>query len=274
LFRCDPRGEAPLAERADHTPGHYLRLTIDPTGRGALEWTVCARVSEVSPVSVPLLVDFYNRLPQFRLGDDEDLWAAGAHEAVGTFRAAVRDRYSEGTLQRILTTADTTARRAAALAIGLIGTGASVPATATALRDDEDSLVRRFAADAIWELWFRGGTDDQNERLREAARETDAVKARAELDALVNVAPAFAEAHNQRAIWFFKRGEFARAVEDCETVLRLNPYHFGAAAGMGQCLLKLNRPQAALRAFRRALEMNPDLDLHDTVRSLEALDGE
>jgi tetratricopeptide (TPR) repeat protein len=120
-------------------------------------------------------------------------------------------------------------------------------------------------------MWFRGGTDDQNARLEEAAADPDAARARAAFDALIQEAPEFAEAHNQRAIWFFKRGDFARAVADCETVLRLNPHHFGAAAGMGQCLLKLGRPHAALRAFRQALDINPDLDLHDVVRELEAL---
>lgn len=221
-----------------------------------------------------LLVEMFDRLPALRPGDDEDLWAAGVQGAVREFRAAVRERYTEGTLQRVLTTSDhVKARRAAALALGLTGTFASVPATASALHD-ADQLVRRFAADSLWELWFGAGTAEQNARLQGAAREPDPIKARAELDDLIRAAPAFAEAHNQRAIWFFKRGEFARAVDDCETVLRLNPYHFGAAAGMGQCLLKLNRPQGALRAFRMALDINPDLDLHDTVRALEALGGE
>jgi tetratricopeptide (TPR) repeat protein len=221
-----------------------------------------------------LLVGLFDRLPEPRPGDDEDLWAAGVQEAMREFRDGVRERYTEGTLQRILATADDVkARRAAALALGLTGTVAAAPTVAAALHDD-DPLVRRFAVGSLWELWFRGGTPEQNARLHEAASEPDAVKARAELDDLIRTAPAFAEAHNQRAIWFFKRGEFARAVEDCETVLQLNPHHFGAAAGMGQCLLKLNRPQAALRAFRRALDINPDLDLHDTVRALEALGGE
>lgn len=219
----------------------------------------------------PLLVELFDRLPALRPGDDEDLWAAGAHHPLRAFAAAVRQHYTEGTLQRVLATADdATARRAAVLALGLIGTTASVPATAAALHD-VDTRVRRLAVDALWELWFRGGTDAQNARLQAAAREPDAIKARADLDDLIRAAPEFAEAHNQRAIWFFKRGDFARAVADCETVLRLNPHHFGAAAGMGQCLLKLNRPQGALRAFRQALEINPDLDLHDVVRELEAL---
>ena len=201
-------------------------------------------------MAAPLLVELFDRLPEFRSGDDEDLWAAGALDAMRAFRTAVRDRYTEGTLQRILAASDVVkARRAAALALGLAGTPASVPAVAAALHD-ADFLVRRFAADSLWELWFRSGTAEQNERLREAAREPDQMRARAELDDLIREAPAFAEPHNQRAIWFFKRGEFARAIEDCETVLRLNPHHFGAAAGMGQCYLKLNRPRLrGARAF-------------------------
>lgn len=222
---------------------------------------------------VSLLVELFDRLPELRLGDDEDLWTAGSHTAVGEFRDAVCESYTEGTLQRLLGAPDAKARRAAALALGLTGTFGSVPSTAAALRD-EDPLVRHFATDALWELWFREGTEEQNQRLQEAVREPDMHKARADLDALLRDAPTYAEVHNQRAIWFFKRGEFARAVEDCETVLRLNPHHFGAAAGMGQCLLKLNRPRAALRAFRQALEINPNLDLHDAVRALEELGEE
>lgn len=221
-----------------------------------------------------LLVELFDRLPGFRPGDDEDLWAAGVREAMCEFREAVRARYTEGTLQRLLAASDDPkARRAAALALGLTGTAAVAPTVAAALHD-ADRLVRRFAADSLWELWFRAGTVGQNARLREAAREPDPVKARAELDELIREAPDFAEARNQRAIWFFNRGEFARAVEDCEAVLRLNPHHFGAAAGMGQCLLKLHRPRAALRAFRQALAINPDLDLHETVRALESLGEE
>ena len=74
---------------------------------------------------------------------------------------------------------------------------------------------------------------------------------------------------------YARRGEYARAVEDCEVVLRLNPYHFGAAAGLGQCLLKLKKARAALRAFRQALDLNPALEhLKDTIQALEeALDN-
>jgi Tfp pilus assembly protein PilF len=140
--------------------------------------------------------------------------------------------------------------------------------------DDDDPLVRRFASDSMWEIWFRGGTREQNWELQQALRQGDPTAARESLDAIIARAPQFAEPYNQRAIWFFKQGEFARAVEDCETTLRLNPFHFGAAAGLGQCFLKLKKPRAALRAFRQALQINPSLEhLHDTIRTLEEATG-
>jgi tetratricopeptide (TPR) repeat protein len=220
-------------------------------------------------VSMPLLVELYDRLPELRPGDDEELWAAGVQEALREFRTAVRERYTEGTLQRLLQSPDIKTRRATVLALGLIGTMDSNPLLAAVLHD-RDPIVQRFAADTLWEVWFRGGTAEQNWQLRQAVAQSDSAKARAELDELIRVAPHFAEAYNQRAIWFFKRGEYARAADDCETVLRLNPYHFGAAAGLGQCCMKMGKPRTAIRAFRTALEINPALEhLHDTIRSLQ-----
>jgi len=222
---------------------------------------------------VSVLLNLFDQLPQRRAIEDDDLWAAGFGPALAAFEAGVRANYTDGTLLRLLDAPHARSRRAAALALGLTGAPGVVPAVAGALHDD-DKQVRRFAADALWELWFRGGTETQNARLRRAVSEPDVGKARAALDALAREAPEFAEVLNQRAIWHYKQGEYARAALDCEAVLQLNPHHFGAAAGLGQCHMKLNRPRAALRAFRRALAINPDLDLHDTVRALEALDGE
>jgi tetratricopeptide (TPR) repeat protein len=220
-------------------------------------------------VSTPLLVEYFDRLPPLIAGDDEEQWAAGARESMHLFRAEVKDRYTEGTLQRLLTSTDERTRRAAVLALGLIGTIDSNAAVA-ALLHDEDPFVQRFASDALWELWFRGGTTDQNWILQQAIRKDDMKSVRAALDDLILRAPKFAEAYNQRAVWYFKKGEFGRAVRDCETALQLNPYHFGAAAGLGQCYLKLKKPRAALRAFRQAVEINPTFEhLHETIRAIE-----
>lgn len=220
----------------------------------------------------PLLVELYNRLPQLTPGDDDDLWAAGAQDGMREFRDGVKSRYTEGTLQRMLTFEEVRTRRAAVLALGFVATMKSNAAIAACLVDG-DLLVQRFAADALWEIWFRAGTDDQNYQLQQALCQPDAERVRLALDELISQAPDFAEPYNQRAIVSFRRGEFARSVEDCETTLRLNPYHYGAASGMGQCFLRMKKPRAALRAFRQALEINPNLDnLRETIQALmEAL---
>ncbi|MCS7022458.1 MAG: tetratricopeptide repeat protein [Gemmataceae bacterium] len=216
-----------------------------------------------------VLLTLYEQLPELQPGDDEELWAAGVQEAMRHFRDGIMARYTEGTLQRLLTFADVRTRRAAVLALGLVGTMTSNAAVAAALHDS-DPLVRRLAADALWELWFRGGTAEQNRRLQQALQQGRGAEARRRLDALIREAPQFAEAYNQRAIWFYHNGEYARAVDDCQQVLRLNPHHYAAAAGLGQCFLKLGRPRAALHAFRTALAINPDLDyVRDVIQALE-----
>lgn len=172
-----------------------------------------------------------------------------------------------------MTHADPLARQAAVLALGLVGTLDSNAVVAEALKDT-DWLVRQFAEDALWEIWYRGDNAEYCWSLQQAMQIGDFAQTLAALDELIREAPDFAEAYNQRAILFFRRGEFSRSASDCKAVLRMNPFHFGAAAGMGQCFLKMNKPRAALRAFRQALELNPAMsDLREAVNALrEALD--
>lgn len=223
-------------------------------------------------MSVPLLVEFYLKLPQPQPGDDPDLLDAGMQEGMKEFRDEVRAKYTEGTLQRLLQSPADQVRRAAALAIGLVGTMRSNAVIAAALRDT-DTLVRKFATDSIWEIWFRGESPDHARRLQQALQLPELIQSVAALDDLIREAPEFAEAYNQRAILNFRRNEYARSVADCEATLRLNPYHFGAAAGIGQCYLRMNKPRAALRMLRQALDINPTLDVRETIRELEAALG-
>ncbi len=225
-------------------------------------------------MSIPLLVESYAKLPQPRPGDDPDLLQAGMQEAMPEFRDEVREKYTEGTLQRLLAVGDELARRAAALALGFAGTARSNQALAAALKDD-DPRVRAHAADSLREVWLRGDEADHGPRLQQALAAPDHARILAALDELIREAPTFAEAYNRRAMQLFRRGEYGRSAVDCETALRLNPVHFGAASGMGQCYLRMNRPRAALRAFRQALAIHPGLDdVQETVRELEEALGE
>lgn len=216
-----------------------------------------------------LLVEAFDNLPQRGPSDDPDLFRAGADAAVAEFRQLVRERYTEGTLGRILAShEDPRHRQAAAVALGLVGTMTSNATVAHALKE-ENETVRVAAMESIWEIWFRGNGGDQGMELRQVIGLPETDQRLAGCDDLIREYPDFAEAYNQRAIQHFTRGAYTQAVADCEAVLRLNPYHYGAAAGLGQCYLRMNKPRAAIRAFAHALDLNPSLpNLQEVLKTL------
>jgi len=225
-------------------------------------------------VREPRIVTFYRELPEPTPFEDAELWTTSFGGALERFQRRVEENYTEATLARLLSSTDPVARRAAVAALGLSGTMAVNAAVADCLQDP-DALVRQLAASALWAIWFRGHNPEHARELERVVSLADKRSVLRGLDTLVRRADDFAEAYNQRAIAYYGLGEFRRAAADCEIVLRLNPFHFGAAAGQAQCYLRLNKPQAALRSFRTALEINPYLDdVEAAVRALEEALGE
>jgi tetratricopeptide (TPR) repeat protein len=252
-------------------------------------------------MSTPLLVEFFNALPEdalrghgdwpFSAGDHKDPNASAKNRstptpqsrtggkarrraAIHVFTKQVAARYNEGTLLRLLATGAVAARRAAVFALGLLGSPAANDVLAARLHD-EDEVVARMAGDALWNLWFRGDNPAHSDELYRLSKLRDREKALAGLSELITRAPRFAEAYNQRAILYFRLEQFDRSAADCEATLRLNPHHFGAQAGLGQCYLRLRKHRAALKAFRVALRINPRLEgIAETVRALENTLGE
>jgi tetratricopeptide (TPR) repeat protein len=218
-------------------------------------------------------VEYYAELPTPK-ADDAPVPRRKTQAGLDKFKRQVAGRYNEGTLQRLLGSGDVAARRAAVLALGMLGSMKSNLLVAARLSDD-DKVVRQLAADALWLLWFRADTDANNQELQRARKLHDTAKKRAALDALIKKAPTFAEAYNQRAILNFQVGELQKAILDCEKVLKLNPCHFGAQVGMAQCYMGLNKPRAALKAFRNAYRINPEMEgVEETIRALEDALGE
>jgi tetratricopeptide (TPR) repeat protein len=243
-------------------------------------------------MSTPLLVEFFNALPDDALRGGQGDWPvrrldgddatkskttggkARRRAAVHVFSKKVQERYTEGTLLRLLQGRNVAARRAAAFALGLLGAPAVADPLAASLHD-EDEVVAEMAGDALWALWFRGDNPAHSDELYRLTRLRDRDKALAGLSELIVRAPRFAEAYNQRAILYFRLEQFDRAAADCEAVLRLAPHHFGAQAGLGQCYLRLRKNRAALKALRLALRINPRLEgVAETVRTLENTLGE
>jgi len=216
-----------------------------------------------------LLVEQFQQLPALPNGDFLGGRSVELHTHLERFRLQVSAKYNEGTLQRMLAHPAVQARRAALLALGLTGTMLSNAEAASCLHD-EDAQVRRLAADALWNIWFRAEGDAPKRELQRLSQLRDPNKSIRGINILLNKLPDFAEAYNQRAIAQFRRGEYQKAISDCETALMLNPHHFGAQSGIGRCLMKMRKPRAALRAFRKALNIYPDLeDVAESIRTLE-----
>jgi tetratricopeptide (TPR) repeat protein len=184
------------------------------------------------------------------------------NQDASTFTRDVTARYAVGTLERLVGSADRRTRRAAVLALGLVGDYTSNPVLGRSLTD-VDRLTRCLAENAIRALWLRDGTEPQRERLERLVQLNSAQQykdAHRLADSLVAEAPNLAEAWNQRAIARYCLGKYEDSIADCRQALELNPYHFGAAGGMGQCHVHLDDLPAALECFQRALALNPNLE--------------
>jgi tetratricopeptide (TPR) repeat protein len=222
------------------------------------------------------LLQYYRQLPPREPEEETTAWLRRLGEALTTFDTLVQESYLEGTLQRVLNTSSVETRQAAVLALGRQGTMSSNRLLARMLRDRDDA-VRQLANDALWAIWCRSDTPEHNQELIRLStltrrREVDEDQLLADYAELIRKAPGFAEAYNQRAILHFRLGGWDDAIADCERVLRLNPYHFGAASGMAQCFLKQKKTRAALRAYRRAYQINPNLaEVKQVIRSLERM---
>jgi len=170
--------------------------------------------------------------------------------------------YLPGTLERLASHGQRSTRRAAVLALGLVGDFRSNPVMGRALLD-LDRGVRTLAENAIRALWCRAGSQTHRRhlsliiRLNSKDRYEDAIRRATQL---IDLAGELAEVWNQRAIAYFNIGRFADSIRDCQQTLELNPFHFGAATGMGQCYLQLGDRTSALASFRLALKLNPNLE--------------
>lgn len=181
---------------------------------------------------------------------------------LATLLRGVGAKYEIGTLERLLLSGPRLTRRAAALVLGSLADFGSNSVLGMALRD-EDRGVRMLAETAIRAVWCRAGSADDQQALQTVLQlnaGTEYDEAQRQATRLVEHAPQLAEAWNQRAIAHFGLHRYIESVHDCRQALELNPYHFGAAAGLGQCYLALGNQIWALESFRRALELNPGLE--------------
>lgn len=194
---------------------------------------------------------------------------------IEAFRLSVMSRYEEGTLARLVQSGGPKARRAAVLALGLVGSYQVNEVVARRLADP-DPVVRNLAINALWAIWFRADSPENNATLEQVRDLITRDRLHEAIDLatrLIEKSPGFAEAYNQRAIASFSLGDYAASASDCRRVLERNPYHIGALGGLARCYLELGQRQNAIATFRRSLKLQPfDADLRRAISALEASD--
>ncbi|MGB3295358.1 MAG: tetratricopeptide repeat protein [Phormidesmis sp.] len=123
-----------------------------------------------------------------------------------------------------------------------------------------NTSVRDRASSRLWQLWFHQKGVYGVQQLMQAQSLLEAgelSQAEALLSEVVQAQPDFAEAWNRRAVLHYTQHNYWRAIADCQKVVQLVPYHFGALHGLGLCHSAVGNYTAAIQAFRQALDVQP-----------------
>ena len=174
----------------------------------------------------------------------------------------ITEHYNESSLIRLTGAMCVETRRAAAAALGFVGTYQANEALGRLLKD-RDRNVRLISEGSLKSVWSRDGSESQRRQLYGIMRHIAAQQFGTALNranVLLNEYPLYVEARNQRAIALFALKRFEKSIEDSRIALDLNPFHFGAAIGMAHAYMQLQDHQQAIECFQRALFINPNLE--------------
>jgi Tfp pilus assembly protein PilF len=128
------------------------------------------------------------------------------------------------------------------------------------LAKSTDPLESQGIAGAIERVWMRSGSDTADVLMGRALSALQAKQlplAEKLVSSVIAVEPEWAEAWNKRATIRFMNDDEVGAMRDIAEVLRREPRHFGALVGMASILQRAGLKKAALKVYRKALEIYP-----------------
>lgn len=181
---------------------------------------------------------------------------------VAMFAWEVDEHYSQFTLLTLLTRGESETRRAAAMALGILGNRESISSLARAL-NDADRGVRLAADDSFRAILLRDCASEHHQQLLRVMHLNDGGEYQDAIDnaeELVKQAPRFAEAHHQLAICWHGMGNHFQAEGVYRSSLWFCRFHYAAWQGLARCRIELDDNSGALMALRRALDICPDLE--------------
>lgn len=179
-----------------------------------------------------------------------------------TFAWEVDEHYSQLTLLTLLSRGESETRRAAALALGILGNKRAISSLARAL-NDKDRGVRLSADDSFRAILLRDCAPVHHQYLLRVMHFNDGGEyqdAFSLAEELVSLNPRFAEAQHQLAISWHGMGNHFQAEGVYRACLWHCRFHYPAWQGMARCRIELGDDAGALMALRRALDICPDLE--------------
>lgn len=178
------------------------------------------------------------------------------------FASEVDSFYDSSTLEKLLHRGDVEMRRAAALALGMLGDHSSIESLGRAL-SDRDRGVRMASDDSFRAILVRNAAPLHHQQLLQVMHLNDGGEyagALAPTMILVDQAPMYAEAHHQLAICWHGLENFLQAKAAYAACLWNCRFHYPAWQGLARCRLLLGDHQGAIRSLKRAIEICPDLE--------------
>jgi tetratricopeptide (TPR) repeat protein len=156
-----------------------------------------------------------------------------------------------------------TDRQTTGPAIADLSRDQQIDALLKTLKTTTDDTVAMEAERSLAALWLKSGSDTVDLMMRWVATAMTAKNyglALDYLDRILTLKPDYAEGWNARATVYFLREDYSRSLFDLQEVLRIEPRHFDALAGLGAVLRELGKDKEALAVFEQALALDPHLD--------------
>ena len=157
------------------------------------------------------------------------------------------------------------------------GPAAKMKAAEAAPKDKEAMLTELYAhlakapdahqaaeiSKTIEGLWLHSGSDTISVLMRRGLRAVNEQRndlALKMFDAVVELAPDYAEGWSRRAYVYYLQSDTEHAVGDLRRALALDPNHYKALDGLARILRDSGQKKSALRAYHQLLRINPFAD--------------